>query len=109
MIQITPAAAEYIKIKLAERQTPEAYVRLGVKGGMCAGFAYVIEYDDNPPKEKDTIFEFDGVKVVVDKKSLLFLDGIILDAEKNLMRRGLKIVNPREDKRCGCGASFSVK
>ncbi len=109
MIQITPAAIEYIKTKLAERKTPKAYVRLGVRGGQCAGFAYVIEYDDNPPKEKDTIFEFDGVKVVVDKKSLLFLDGIILDAEKNLMHRGLKIVNPKEDKRCGCNKSFSVR
>lgn len=108
-IRVTNAAIKYIKTKLAERNTPTAYIRLGVKGGMCAGFAYVIEYDDNTPKERDTVFEFDGIQIVIDKKSLLFLIGITLDSEQSFMKQGLKIINHKEVKRCGCGESFSIE
>lgn len=108
-IEITPAAAEYIKIKLQERKTPDAAVRLGVRGGMCSGFAYVIEYEDGEPREKDMLFTFEDVKIIVDKKSLVFLNAIVLDCEKTMLKSGLKIRNPMETSRCGCGASFTLK
>lgn len=106
---ITPAAAEFIKKKLVERGTPDSAMRVGIQGGKCEGFAYRVEYSDDPPREKDKVIELDGVKVYVDPKSLVFLNGAALDCEKSLMQYGLVIRNPNEASKCGCGASFTVK
>jgi iron-sulfur cluster assembly protein len=82
-------------------------LRLGVRGGGCSGFAYVIEFaDEKGPR--DQVFEYDGVRVVVDPKSLLFLNGTTLDYETKLMGHGFKFVNPNEAAGCGCGSSFGV-
>lgn len=108
-IELTTEAIAYIKAKLASRKTPDASLRLGVKGGQCSGYAYHIEYEDDPPREKDLVFEFDGLKVIVDKKSIIYLNGSVLDYEKTIMREGLKFRNPNEASSCGCGASFSIK
>lgn len=108
-IELTPIAVEYIKKKLAARQTPDAILRLGIRGGQCSGYSYVIQYEDNAPQEKDLIFEFDGLKVVVDKKSIIYLNGSVLDYEKSLMQEGLKFTNPNVASGCGCGSSFSIK
>ena len=108
-IELTPSAIAYIKAKLAARQTPDAILRLGIRGSGCSGYSYVIQYEDNVPQEKDLIFEFDGLKVVVDKKSIIYLNGSVLDYEKSLMQEGLKFTNPNAASGCGCGESFSVK
>lgn len=108
-IGMTPKAIESARAALAKRGTPGAAVRVGIKGGGCSGYSYVIEFDDNPPRDRDRVFEFDGVKVFVDKKSLIYLAGSVLDYEKTLMRQGFKFVNPNEATRCGCGTSFTVK
>jgi iron-sulfur cluster assembly protein len=108
-ITLTPAAIQGAKAALAKRGTPAAAVRLGIKGGGCSGFGYVIEFDDEPPRERDRVYEFDGVKVVVDKKSLIYLMGSVLDYEQTLMRQGFRFENPNVASSCGCGTSFTVK
>lgn len=109
LISIAPAAAEFARQKLGARGTPDAAVRLGIKGGGCSGFSYVIQFDDEPPRERDTVYEEGGVKFYVDKKSLVYLAGSLLDYEKTLMFQGFKFRNPNEATSCGCGHSFTVK
>ena len=108
-ITLTPAAVNSAKAALAKRGTPNAAVRLGIKGGGCSGFSYVIEFEDEPPRERDRSYEFDGVKIVIDKKSLIYLAGSVLDFEKTLMRQGFKFQNPNVASSCTCGTSFTVK
>jgi len=94
LMTIAPAAAVFARQKLAQRGTPNAAVRLGIKGGGCSGFSYVIQYDDEPPRDRDTVYEVDGIKFYVDKKSLVYLAGSLLDYEKTLMFQGFKFRNP---------------
>ncbi|HEY4103856.1 MAG TPA: iron-sulfur cluster assembly accessory protein [Polyangiaceae bacterium] len=108
-ITISDKAVEFAKKKLAARGTPNAAVRLGVKGGGCSGFSYVIQYEDTPPRERDTVYEVDGVRFYVDKKSFVYLAGSVLDYEQTLMFQGFKFKNPQEASSCGCGHSFTVK
>jgi iron-sulfur cluster assembly protein len=108
-LSIAPDAARFARQKLTQRGTPDAAVRLGIKGGGCSGFSYVIQFDDEPPRERDTVYEVDGVKFYVDKKSLVYLSGSLLDYEKTLMFSGFKFRNPNEATSCGCGHSFTVK
>src|SRR5260221_14391788 len=107
-ISISPVAAEQIKLQLEKRGTPESYLRLGIKGGGCSGLSYVLRFEDDSPKDRDTVFEEHGVKVVVDKKSLVYLNGSTLDWEKTLLKQGFKFINPNEKSSCGCGHSFTV-
>lgn len=106
---ITSGAAAYARSKLEQRGTPHAIVRLGVKGGGCSGFSYVIQFEDDEPRERDYGYEVDGVRFVVDKKSLIYLAGSVLDYEKTLMFQGFKFKNPNEASSCGCGHSFTVR
>lgn len=108
-VHITDAAVQYAKRRLAQRGTPEAAVRLGIRGGGCSGFQYVIEFSDDPPRARDTVTSFDGVTFYVDKKSLLYLGGSTLDYVNSLMFQGFKFLNPQEATKCGCGHSFTVK
>ena len=107
VVQVTPKAVQKAKEALEKRGTPEAALRLGVRGGGCSGFSYVIEFADKTGK-RDQVFEFDGLRVVVDPKSLVFLNGTTLDYEVKLMQHGFKFVNPSEETGCGCGESFGV-
>jgi len=107
-IVITPLAAEKAKVMLDKRGTPDAAVRLGIKGGGCTGLAYVLEFDDRPPRANDRVFELDGFRVFVDPKSLVYLNGTVLDWKQTLMKNGFELQNPNEKKSCGCGESFTV-
>jgi iron-sulfur cluster assembly protein len=107
-VSLSPKAIEAAKRQLAKRGTPNAAIRLGLKGGGCSGFSYVIEFSDDPPRARDRVFDFDGVKVFVDPKSLIYLAGTVLDWEQTLMYQGFKFKNPNEATNCGCGHSFSV-
>ena len=107
-VEITPKAAAKAKVMLAKRGTPDAAVRLGIKGGGCTGLAYVLEFDDRPPRATDRVFEVDGFRVFVDPKSLVYLNGTVLDWKDTLMKNGFELINPNEKKSCGCGESFSV-
>src|SRR5215510_3719474 len=81
-VTITDAAVDYAKKRLAQRGTPDAAIRLGVRGGGCSGFSYVIEFSDDPPRDRDLVFEAGGVRFYVDKKSIIYLAGSVLDFEK---------------------------
>lgn len=108
-ILISDGAVEFAKRKLAARGTPDAAVRLGIKGGGCSGFSYVIQFDDEPPRDRDLVYEAGGVKFYVDKKSFVYLAGSVLDYERTVMFQGFKFKNPNEATSCGCGHSFTVK
>jgi iron-sulfur cluster assembly protein len=108
-LNVSPAAVQYAKKRLHDRGTPNAAIRLGVRGGGCSGFSYVIEFSDDPPRERDSVGSADGVTFYVDKKSLVFLNGSTLDYTKSLMFQGFRFLNPQEASKCGCGHSFTVK
>lgn len=107
--EITSAAAAFGRQKLEKRGTPQAAIRLGIKGGGCSGFSYVIQFEDGEPRARDYGYEVDGVRFVVDKKSFIYLAGSVFDFEKTLMFQGFKFRNPNEASSCGCGHSFTVK
>lgn len=108
MISLTERAVKEVNRIIEEQSLSEKTVlRLGVKGGGCSGFSYTLGFDDNPG-EMDQTFEIDGVSVVCDPKSFLYLSGTQLDFEESLMGRGFKFGNPNASKSCGCGESFSV-
>ena len=107
-ISVTDKAVQEIKKQLDKRNTPESALRLGVRSGGCEGFSYLIAFEDAPPRERDLTFVFDTVRIIVDKKSILFLDCMTLDWETTLMHSGFLIQNPNEKSSCGCSKSFSV-
>ena len=112
-IVVTPSAVDAISRQMRKRGTLETSLRLGVRGGGCSGFSYVIEFFDGTPHVRDKVFSFDAsdgtpVRVVVDPKSLLYLGGTTLDWEQSLMRQGFKFTNPNATGGCGCGSSFTV-
>ncbi len=107
-LEITDKAAAMAKKQLDKRAVPGTMIRLGIRGAGCSGYTYVIEFEDAAPRERDRVFEKDGVRFVVDKKSLLYLAGTILDWEQTLMHQGFKFKNPNEKSTCGCGHSFQI-
>ena len=108
MIGITERAAKEIKRILTDQKLPDGTgLRVGVKGGGCSGFSYTLGFDDHVG-EVDQVTEVDGVRVICDPKSFLYLSGTEIDFEDNLMGRGFKFGNPNASKTCGCGESFSV-
>jgi iron-sulfur cluster assembly protein len=112
-IAVSPAAVDAMRRQLEKRGTPNAAIRVGIRGGGCSGFSYAIEFDDEAPKKGDLVLEFEEenkakVRVFCDKKSIIYLGGSVLDWEKTLMFQGFKFKNPQEATRCGCGHSFTV-
>ncbi|MBV9946373.1 MAG: iron-sulfur cluster assembly accessory protein [Myxococcales bacterium] len=110
---VSPAAVEAVARQMRKRGTPDASLRVGIRGGGCSGFSYVIEFHDGPARARDRLFAFraaDGtqVRVLVDPKSLVYLNGTVLAWEQTLLRQGFKFENPNEKSGCGCGSSFSV-
>ena len=81
---------------------------LGILGGGCSGLSYSIRFDTQP-RERDRIFTYGGdVRVFIDPKSFIYLNGMVLDYEETLMRQGFNFINPNSKKSCGCGSSFSA-
>ena len=108
MITLTPAATQHVKKLIEQEQKPNLGLRIGVKGGGCSGMTYVLSIDEASPKPYDSVFEQDGIKVVIDAKSQLYLDGTTIDYKGNLMGGGFEFQNPLAKKSCGCGTSFST-
>jgi len=103
-IEITEAAAQEIAKQRAKRGTPDARIRIGVRGGGCTGFTYVFEWAEEPrPTDKE--FSAHGVSIVVDPKSLVYLGGMELDFVRGMMGHGFKFNNPNAKGSCGCGES----
>ncbi|MEJ2508947.1 MAG: iron-sulfur cluster assembly protein IscA [Gammaproteobacteria bacterium] len=105
-ITLTDAAADRVKSFLSNRGKGEG-LRLGVRPSGCSGMAYVLEFADDIGEE-DQVFECNGVKVIVDPKSLLYLDGTELDFGKEGLNEGFKFNNPNVKDQCGCGESFNI-
>jgi iron-sulfur cluster assembly protein len=106
MIQVTPKAIDKIKQTFA-KEGVEGGLRLGVLGGGCSGLSYQFKFDTKQ-RPTDQVFDYDGVKVFVDPKSLLYLNGMVLDYQESLMQSGFVFDNPNAKKACGCGTSFSA-
>ncbi|MBF0176768.1 MAG: iron-sulfur cluster assembly accessory protein [Magnetococcales bacterium] len=106
-ITMSEQAADKAKQMLAKRGTPNGAIRIGVTTSGCSGMSYKLEFCDTVATE-DHEFDCRGVRVVVDDKSLLVLNGTIVDFETAQFRSGFKFVNPLEKERCGCGESFKV-
>lgn len=106
-ILLDDSAVARLKVLLAERNTPLAGLRIAVKGGGCSGLAYHMEWTEQP-KERDKIFEREGVRVFVDPKSYLYLMGTELVYVEELLASGFKLRNPNEKASCGCGDSFTI-
>jgi iron-sulfur cluster assembly protein len=107
-LQLTDRAIKRVRIAMAKEgvSPEEGGLRLGVTGGGCSGLSYAIKFDTRP-RERDRIYNFDGVRVFVDPKSFLYLHGMTLDYEETLMRQGFNFINPNSSRSCGCGSSFS--
>lgn len=104
---ITPRAAKVMRDQLQRRGTPEAAIRLGIHGGGCTDYSYLFEFAEDGPRTNDHVFEHDGVKVVVDPKSMLLLDGTELDFESGIRGHGFRFTNPNVKDSCGCGESIT--
>jgi iron-sulfur cluster assembly protein len=105
-VSLTPAAAKHVNKYLAKRGKGVG-VRLGVKTTGCSGLAYKLEYVDEVATE-DVLFETEGIKLMVDPKSLAYLDGTQLDFVREGLNEGFRFNNPNERDKCGCGESFRV-
>jgi iron-sulfur cluster assembly protein len=108
MITVTENAKNHaVELMRAENRPAGTFIRVGVEGGGCSGLSYKLEFD-NQLKEGDQVFEDKGVKVVVDRKSFLYLVGTELEYSGGLNGKGFVFINPNASRTCGCGESFSV-
>jgi len=104
-ISFSDAALEAVKDAIANEDLPKGQsLRVGLRGGGCAGFEYVLDF--TLPKTHDYLMEFEGVKVFIDPVSAMHLEGTIIDYVTSLMGAGFKFINPNATKTCGCGSSF---
>jgi iron-sulfur cluster assembly protein len=102
------AASEVLRVKEQQNFEPEMFLRIGVAGGGCSGFSYSLGFDKSFDDKADSKYNFHGLDVVVDKKSLLYLDGTTVDFHEGIDQRGFKFENPNAVKSCGCGSSFQA-
>ena len=107
MIQVTENAKNKAIQLMSEEGKDGFFIRVGVKGGGCSGLMYELTFDDHV-KETDKSFKDNGMQVVVDKKSFLYLIGTTLDFSGGLNGKGFVFSNPNADRTCGCGESFSL-
>ncbi|NMO95635.1 HesB/IscA family protein [Paenibacillus lemnae] len=105
MITISETAAARLKDMLAEQEAPDMFLRLGVTSGGCSGFSYAMGFDDDE-SEDDVYMDIQDLKVVVEKDSLKYLNGLEIDFEESGMTGGFTIHNPNATVTCGCGSSF---
>jgi iron-sulfur cluster assembly protein len=108
-VELSDTAIREIKT-ICEQQKLDpdnVYLKVGVKGGGCSGFSYILDLTENK-QDNDEEWEVDGVRVICDPKSLLYLDGVEIDFKDEIMGRGFVFKNPNASSTCGCGASFSA-
>ncbi len=111
-IVLTEKAAKEVKKIIADQvaagETRTLHLRMRVVGGGCSGFQHKLDLDPEVNQKLDAEFEMQGVPVVIDKRSLLYLDGVTVDFHDDLNKRGFSITNPHAKGTCGCGSSFSM-
>jgi iron-sulfur cluster assembly protein len=108
MIKVKDTARNEVMRLISDRSVEkDVFIRVGVKGGGCSGLMYELDFDNNM-RDDDRLFEDNGVKIVVDRKSYLYLVGTELDYSGGLNGKGFVFVNPNANRTCGCGESFSI-
>lgn len=109
-ILLSETAAKEIKEIIKQQSLPEGEtkLRVGVKGGGCSGFSYMLDLTEEAPSENDEQLEAHGVKILCDQKSYLYLNGVEIDFKDEVMGRGFVFKNPNATSSCGCGSSFSA-
>ncbi len=106
LIEISERAREELRRLLVEHQGEADGIRLGVKGGGCSGLSYVLDFSNE--REGDHVVEQDGIRFFLDRKSAIYLKGILLDYQEGLRGKGFVFRNPNASNTCGCGESFSI-
>ncbi|MFH1699562.1 MAG: iron-sulfur cluster assembly accessory protein [Candidatus Zixiibacteriota bacterium] len=106
-IHMTPAAIAEVKRLIAEQKEENSILRVGVKGGGCSGLSYAMSFD-NKIDEYDRVIETEGLKIVIDQKSLIYIGGTTIDFSTELLTGGFQFENPKSLRGCSCGTSFSV-
>jgi iron-sulfur cluster assembly protein len=111
-ITLTEKAAEEVKRIVADQGAQGAaeklYLRMRVVGGGCSGFQHKLDLDPQVSDKLDVVYSIHGVDVVIDKRSLLYLEGVTVDFHNDLNKRGFSVTNPSAKSTCGCGSSFSM-
>jgi len=107
MISLTPVASSKVKEIMSTQNPAPSALRVAVVGGGCSGFQYHMAFE-NQTSETDDVYDFDGLKVLVDQMSSMYLDGVEIDYVETLEGAGFKFNNPNVKTTCGCGSSFSV-
>jgi iron-sulfur cluster assembly protein len=102
------AASEVRRIAAEQAAATTLYLRVRVVGGGCSGFQHKLDLDETVNEKLDDVFEMNGVNIVVDKRSALYLDGVTVDFHDDLNKRGFSVSNPSAKTTCGCGSSFSM-
>ena len=110
MITLSETAAKEIKSIITDQGLTESETRLrvGVKGGGCSGFTYMLDLTEEPKAEMDEEIESNGVTILCDMKSYLYLNGVEIDFKDEVMGRGFVFKNPNATSSCGCGSSFQA-
>jgi iron-sulfur cluster assembly accessory protein len=108
MVQLTPVAVSKVKEILAQQTPSPVGLRVAVVGGGCSGFSYRMAFENQVNDGADNVYEIDGLKVMVDQMSEMYLDGISIDYIETLEGAGFKFNNPNVKNTCGCGSSFTV-
>lgn len=106
LVNLTDAAQAQVRKLLSDDDKRGFGLRLGIKGGGCSGLSYVLDF--TPRDEGDTVVEYDGFEVFLDRKSTIYLGGITLDHQDGLQGKGFVFKNPHATNTCGCGESFSL-
>lgn len=109
-IMLSETAAKEIKKIIVDQNLPaeETRLRVGVRGGGCSGFTYMLDLTEEPKSEADEEMDSHGVKILVDMKSYLYLNGVEIDFKDEVMGRGFVFKNPNATSSCGCGSSFTA-
>ena len=108
MVQMTPVAVTKVKEILTQQNPSPVGLRVAVVGGGCSGFSYHMAFENAVNENSDNVYEFDGLKVLVDQMSEMYLEGVSIDYIETLEGAGFKFNNPNVKSTCGCGSSFSV-
>jgi iron-sulfur cluster assembly accessory protein len=108
MVQLTSGAVNKVKEILGQQTPAPAGLRVAVVGGGCSGFSYRMAFENEVNGASDNVYEFDGLKVMVDQMSEMYLDGVSIDYIETLEGAGFKFNNPNVKSTCGCGSSFTV-
>jgi len=108
MVSLTPVAVSKVKEIIAQQNPVPTGLRVAVVGGGCSGFSYHMAFENQINEGADNVYEFDGLKVLVDQMSEMYLDGVSIDYIESIEGSGFKFNNPNVKSTCGCGSSFSV-